>query len=255
MIDACRPGHSDIDEPEFKELVDELSQNPELRDIFTRSQEVDAAIRTTFQTVTLPPGLENRLLMLVEALEQDGDVAKFEPQTAPVEVSNRRSFAIVAAFAVMGTVAAAITWLIVLPKPASMLSDQAIAEQVDQWNTKLDEAGWQSVANGPTQDFPEWQHLKLRAEDRWQWISRQQVVCYDFAISQRSNREIVRLFVRKATSSDRFPASPSAGYPSPHGWHIGAWRANNRVYYLAVKAERDSRLLYSRIVKTQISPA
>ena len=34
-----------------------------------RCQEVHAAIRATFQAVTPPPGLENRLLMFVEALE------------------------------------------------------------------------------------------------------------------------------------------------------------------------------------------
>ena len=71
----------------------------------------------------------------------------------------------------------------------------------------------------------------------------------------QENGEIVRLFVSKPTSTEVFPPSPPAGYPSPNGWHVGAWQANGRVYYLAVYAHRDSKLLYSRVIGSRINAA
>lgn len=261
MIDACRAGHDDVDQPEFSELARELSQDPKLRQLFARSQEVDSAIRTTFQAVTPPPGFAERLLEAIEtaAIEDvEGTLAmaaKTEACVEPARRTSRRSLAMMAGVASISAIAAAITIWLAMPQPISVSTDHAIAEIVDRWNTALDEANWQTAVNIPSQDFPTWQHLKLSRDDRWQWVSRRRVVCYDLVINPRENGERVRLFVSQPTSAASLPAAPPAGYPSPLGWHVGAWQANGRVYYLAVYADRDSKSLYSRVVGSRINPA
>ncbi|HUG67348.1 MAG TPA: hypothetical protein VMM76_06335 [Pirellulaceae bacterium] len=279
LIDACRPSQEDIDRPEFSELAKELSQDSDLRRVFARSQEVDLAIQKVFQDVTPPPGFAERLLESIDKLETSPAVAEAEPrvETAqrttpearlfekaelpvepcvePARRSSRRSLAIMAGIASLSAIAATIAIWLAMPQPITTPTDHAIAEIVDQWNTDLNEANWQTAVNIPSEEFPTGQYLKLSREDRWQWVSKRRTVCYDLVITPRKNGEIVRLFVNKPTSPVSLPATPPDGYPSPLGWHVGAWQANGRVYYLAVYAERDIKAVYSSVVGPRIAPA
>ena len=255
LIDACRPGHEDVDLPEFSELARELAQDPKLQRLFERSQELDAAIRTTFQSVTPPPGLAERMLVAIEAasIEQgEGTLAVAEARVEPVKRSSRRSFAIWSGIASLAAVALVFAYWFQLPEPVTS-SERDIAELVDRWNAELDEqADWQAIANIPSQDFPTWQHLDLRGVARWQWVTKRRSVCYDFA----GTGGTVRLFVMKQTPSAGLPTMPPDGYPSPNGWHVGAWQAKGRVYYLAVKANGGSNKdLYSDVIRSSINPA
>ncbi len=255
LIDACRPGHDDVDQPEFSELAKELPRDPKLKRLFERSQQLDAAIRTSFQTVTPPPGLAQRLLEAIETAsseeaETSAEVADAEVRVEPAKRSARRSFAIWTGVASLAAVAAAFVFWFQLPAPISS-SERDIAELVDQWNADLDDADWQTAATVPAQDFPTWQHLNISREDRWQWVSKRRIACYDFAISGGT----VRLFVMKPSPSAGLPAAPPAGYPSPAGWHVGAWQANGRGYFLAVYANGGSKDLYSRVIASSINPA
>jgi negative regulator of sigma E activity len=259
LIDSCRPGHADVDQPEFSELARELTQDPSLQRLFERSQELDEGIRTAFQSVTPPPGLAERLLEAIEtptietpAIER-GEASPAAAETkSHVELArrpSRRSVGIWAGVVSLAAVAAMITVLFQGPHRISPSTDREIAEIVDQWNAEMDQTPWQTTANIPSQDFPTWQHLKIGGDDRWQWVSKGQSVCYDFA----SNHEKVRLFVIKQSPSVALPTAPPAGYPSPEGWHVGAWQANGRVYYLAVQAEGDSKRLYNRVISAPLA--
>lgn len=252
LIDACRPGHEDADQPELSELARELKQDPNLQRLFERSQKLDEAIRTSFQAVTPPPGLAERLLASIEAPaieigEAGPAIEETEPQVELPRHASRRTFGIWAGVVSLVTVAALITLWFKWPQPASSSSDRDIAEIVDRWNADLDETSWQTTESIPAEDFPTWQHLRISGDDRWQWVSKRRIACYDFAIEGGK----ARLFVIKSTALVALPtAPPPVGYPSPSGWHVGAWQANGRVYYLAVSADVDSKGLYSRMISS-----
>ncbi|HRX77929.1 MAG TPA: hypothetical protein P5307_02645 [Pirellulaceae bacterium] len=256
MIDACRPGHDDLDQPEFSELAQALSEDSKLQRVFARSQEFDTTLRTTFQAVAPPPGFAERLLASLDQFEEEPAVADVETAVEPAKRTSRRWFTVRAGMASLATVAAVVSIWFAMPQQKSTPSDRAVAERVDRWNEDFDEADWQRIADvSSPQDFPAWKPLELRSDDRWQWVLKQRTLCYDLNMTPQENGEIVRLFVSKPTSTEVFPPSPPAGYPSPNGWHVGAWQANGRVYYLAVYAHRDSKLLYSRVIGSRINAA
>lgn len=256
LMDACRPGSDDLAQPELIELAGALSQDLEVRQVFSRSQEFDASIRTAFQSVVPPAGLAERLLEAMDKLEAQPVVDDDAPRVEVAKRGSRRWFAIGAGTLSLAGVAAAVAILLSNPQTASTLSAPAVAERVDRWNAKLTLRNWQSISNAPSQDFPIWQRIELRNEDRWQWVTNHRILCYDIAVDTQENGEIVRLFVSEPVSSETFPTTPPAGYPSPTaGWHVGAWQAQGRVYYLAVYAPQDSKFLYSRVIGARVNSA
>ena len=253
LIDSCRPGHTDVDQPELSELARELAQDPSLQQLFARSQELDDGIKTAFQSVTPPPGLADRLLEAIEkpAIERDearATAADTELQLEPAKRSSRGLAAIwagVASLAAVAAIAVSFQW----SQPISSSDERGIAEIVDQWNVELDGKSWGTVASDPAPGFPTWGHLKIGDNDRWHWVSEGRTICYDLA----NNDGKVRLFVIKPDAVNALPTFPPGGYPSPNGWHVGAWQANDRVYYLAVKANGDSKRLYLRVISSPLA--
>lgn len=259
LIDACRPGHDDIDQPEFRELAIALSRDAELKRVFERSQGFDAALQDAFQSVTPPAGLGDRILTALETpsiddAERNSSVEEVESRVELAKHDTRRSFlfgaksigSVVAVLAVVALIAMGF-------KPSgesSSPSDVAIAEHVASWNAELDNnTPWQKDANALAKEFPTWQSLDLRSAAGWKWVSERRIVCYDFAINRDDATDgKLRLFVFKPTKSVALPSNPPAGYPSSDGWHVGAWQANGRVYYLAVYANRESKSLYEKVM-------
>ena len=260
LIDACRSGHEDVGQPELGELARELAQDPKLQRLFERSQRLDAAIRTTFQSVTPPAGLAERLLEAIETAsneerQETPAVAEAESRVELAKRSSRRSFAIWTGAASLSAIATAIAIWFVMPEPISTRSDREIAEDVERWNTELDETDWQTTANIPLRDFPTWQHLAVGSRDRWQWVTKGRIACYDFNTSRFADGATVRLFVLKPTAAVALPGTPPVGYSLPGGWHVGAWQAKGRVYYLAIQAGGDSKRLYSELIAPSGSTA
>ncbi|MBC8354868.1 MAG: hypothetical protein H8E66_23060 [Planctomycetes bacterium] len=258
LMDVCRPGHNDVNQPELKELASKLSEDPTLRHLFARSQEVDAAIRTSFQAVAPPPGLAERLLDAIPVEEGEGvvELAEAESRVELAKRSSRRSFAMWGSFVVATSlVVAAILFSIPTSDSDLKLSSPSeIAETVGRWNADLEDASWQSTETIPDDDFPTWQHLGVRSVTRWEWVSKPPIACYDF--KTETVTDTVRLFVMKPTkSSVAMPTVPPLGYPLPNGWYVGAWQGNDRVYFLAVRANRNSKSLYSRMIRSRIPHA
>ena len=256
LIDACRPGHEDVNQPEFRELERELSQDTDLQRLFERSQALDREIQTTFRSVTPPLGLAERLLeaiepQLIEGRKAAPVVADTESRVERPKHFSRRAVAMWAAVTTLAAAAAVIVLWIRSPGPTSLSSPSEIAEVVDRWNADLDQASWQPPQDLPAQDFPTWQHLDLRGVARWQWVTERRIACYDFAIDEGR----VRLFVIKPAGSLSLPNTPPVGYPSPNGWHVGAWQEGGRAYYLAVHADGNSKRLYSDVIASRINPA
>jgi hypothetical protein len=78
-MEACRPGADDVADPAMAPLAAELASNPELDDLFTRLQKLDATLAGAIQDVPVPDGLADRLLRRLEA----SHVAVPQPAVSP----------------------------------------------------------------------------------------------------------------------------------------------------------------------------
>ena len=67
MLEACRPGHDDLAQPELQPLADELTRDERLQTAWARSQRHDAEIARAMLDVATPAGLLDRLLATLEA--------------------------------------------------------------------------------------------------------------------------------------------------------------------------------------------
>ncbi len=259
MLEACRPGHDDLAQPELQSLADELTRNERLQAALARSQRHDTEIARAMHDVTTPAGLLDRLLATLEAeTGLDVDHAETdEVNSAPLVLTSepspaareRRPWVLGGSIALsLAALSLAAAWLIMAFGPHRMeryqfQSEPAVAEYADQWDRQLQGAAWQTVSLAPTKAFP----LGTRFGDNivaWQWVAKNQIVCYELS----GEPERVRLYVMQPRQPVTLASTPPEGYHSAEGWHVGAWQANGLIYVLAVKADGSSKDLYRRVV-------
>ena len=61
-MEACRPGHDDLDSPEMARLVAEMVAHRHLEERFAHLQLLDGVIADVIQNVPVPEGLIDRIL-------------------------------------------------------------------------------------------------------------------------------------------------------------------------------------------------
>jgi hypothetical protein len=71
LIDAVRPQSGDLSEAAFAELAARLSHDPELRKVYQRSQQFDAAVGDALHDLPVPAGAVDRLFVRLATAEAD----------------------------------------------------------------------------------------------------------------------------------------------------------------------------------------
>lgn len=61
-IESCRAGYEDLSHPAMSHLAAKIAANPDLEKLFDRIQFLDAKIGAAFHDVSVPPGLDKRIL-------------------------------------------------------------------------------------------------------------------------------------------------------------------------------------------------
>ena len=64
-MEACRPGHADLDSPEMEGVVVEMVAHRRLEERFARLQQLDGVIADVVQNVPVPEGLTDRVLTML----------------------------------------------------------------------------------------------------------------------------------------------------------------------------------------------
>ena len=261
MLDACRAAGRDLQDPEFAALAEALQRDATLRKTLTRSQELDAAISTAFRAAPLPAGLCDRLLAKLEsetlsedetAVSQERKVALARPPAGtvppPSPRTRRRWIGVLATALAIG-----LPLLIFFSVPRDsqrhdLSSESAAALAADVWNEHLAlHDQWEPATAAPSPSFP--LPAGLRSGMRgWRWVAPQQIVCYDLATPGAQSR----LFVLRRSEAVPAAQAPPAGYPSPRGWHVGAWKTPAAVYVLAVYSKQPSSSEVYRELRQQL---
>lgn len=270
QIDACRPDSDDLHLPEhaadLAELAEGIRNSADVRAQWNRTQHDDRLIRSAMHEVSLPAGLEQRLLAallsskpapLSDAVDRASSDTAPERPAATVSspekgqgaarqhspLPSRRLFAKVA-----GTFAAAAAVALVTAagiffwpqEPQDVTKDQ-LANQVQDWLQTSYQPGvqWQQANATIQASFPQnWVQGKIARWGRLPSETEPKVVVYELT----SGGNQARLFA--ITTTRQFPVGslPYTRLNVSGGMSVGAWQKGDTLYVLAVREGSDSRL-------------
>jgi len=253
LIEACRPGSDDLEDPLLAPLAEQLAANPELADLFERLQHLDASLAEAFRDVPLPDGLEDGITTRLAAV-RNGRKASTEDQPAletpagePVAqaAEPRRRFSrrrLLAAGAV-AAVAASLVLAIVVPGrgPPVLDRDEVLKAAKADFENRIDQG--QSFGNGkPPADYPLSRDIDPRRvpQIRWRSISGFldcRGVAYDLSLG-RPGVPRATLYVIRATVPDLDSVPPSRPSSETGGRSVAAWQADDLLYVLVVEGGR-----------------
>jgi hypothetical protein len=236
MIDACRPGHLDVDEPEMELLASELARDDKIISAFKRSQQVDEVIGQAVRDVKVPDGAAERFL---HALER-----------RPSRRWNVKFMTAVVAIGTAAIIVAALCVPSVLRRPdrVDFASANRIADAVDLWENEMLGGAWQDPATAPIAVLPHSSRVPLPVS-RWQWAT-DGIVCYELF---HGDYHDVRLFVMRPSEPVDLGMSPPATSVASANWSTGAWQSGGRVYVLAVSLHgAPSSDLYQKVARKNL---
>ena len=264
QIDACRPDSDDLHLPQhaadLAELAEGVRTSAELRTRWEQSQQDDRLIRGAMHDVTIPVGLEQRLLAavaqasaapLAAAVAEANDTRPPEQPAVTVAAAERakdqpslrttrRSFPRIA-IALCGVAALmllAISGRQFWKQDSQPVNKNELAARVESWLQTSYDPGmqWQRTS-APLDGFP--QDKVLGQIARWSKLRSPEepnIVAYDLTIGGNQARLLV------VSTSQQYPvaALPWTPIGVSGGMTVGAWQKGDVLYVLAVRD--DSRL-------------
>jgi hypothetical protein len=264
-IDACRPDSDDVHEPDLAFLAQELARDPAARELYRRSQEIDAAIAAALADVPVPEGLAGRILTGLSAV--DTHPARTEdshsgvdsmPVAAPageLSAPGSRRFSRRWVAAAIGTAIAAAIAVVVVNLPSGPeVNKDSVADLAREF-FEADEAerppGQLLEIEPAPARYPLSPSILLTNDVRWRRISGllgTSGVAYDITALAAGGQARATLYVVPIPSSltglgatpPRSPLSTTAGVA------IGAWQSQGLLYILAVRGDAKHYRLFIR---------
>jgi hypothetical protein len=251
QIDACRPDSDDLHLPEhaadLAELHGSLRENGEVRSDCERIQRNDRLIRSAMQDVSLPAGLEAKLLAAVQAaqvvplagVEQAvrEDARAGDTLAVPVPAKASRRWIMKAAVglgAAAATIAAIFGFLNQKPTDQQITKDQ-LATQVEEWLRKADARTMTPPTKAALTTFPT--RTVVGKVDRFRSISGG-ITAY--SVARGASR--ATLLVVPTTKAYPVGSLPFTKLGVSGGWQVGAWQKDGILYVIAVPENSDARL-------------
>ena len=240
-LDACRPASSDLREPDLRGIAESVASNARAAEIRVRIERIDAATLKAMHNISLPDGLEARLMARLREEVQPTPAVVSETSTSR---TRRRWLAWSAGFA---AVVAATIAAVMLFRPPLPLDRQDLASS-RQWHDQVVAADdWQTVGPGDL-DLPGFAKLYVhprRYRDASSIVGRD-ATAYDLS---RPGGPQATLFVIPQVARAGLPGSPPPRLEAfTLGSSIAAWQQGNVIYVVVIASDR--REDYRDLVKT-----
>ncbi len=256
QMDACRPDSDDLHMPEhaadLAELHGSLPENAEVRGEWERIQQSDRVIRSGMQDVSLPAGLEARLLAAVQAaqpeplagveqaIQQEAPLADHQ-MASPARVNRRWLMTVIGGLA---TTAALVLVGIFASQRYYQQDDKIdkdqLAAQVEDWLRVADPKAMAWAAKTDASVFPKGSIRGRVAHSGSITSSQGKIVVYDVTLPGSSSRATLLVI----PTAQQYPvnAFPATTVSISGGLSVGAWQKNGVLYVLAVRTGTDTRL-------------
>lgn len=279
QIDSCRPGSEDTDQPELAALADLLEQDSRVRDVLSRSQQLDEAVGEAFREVPVPAGLAARLLTAVGAsedlLEQseatssadsisdqaveslaadsapDADVERSSGDHEPARKrgSTRRRL-LIAASSAAAMLVVAVYAAVVLNQTDGPTSASQIAELAISWVDAAQQEDWEPAEDAPAKKFPLAAEIEVEsgqaAITQWQYLSTRFGKAATYDLTPPGKGFVYQFAIRTSEDFSAPQLLPSSPQQNTQGMCIGVAYRQGMLYVLVV--EGDERR-YSRFIK------
>ena len=253
-LDACRPATDDLRQPELQSVADAVAADARAAEFRVRIERIDLATRRAIHNVSVPQGLEERLLARLRQATQLVDarqVADSEAQPVPgnshnvgARHSRRRWLAWSAglATAVAATVAAVFVF-----RPAPPLERQDL-ELGRNWHAQMvDSNDWQTTGSPDPARYPLPEALRLvplRFRDASAIVGRD-AVAFDLSLPGGPS---ATLFVIPQEEQARVAASPPIHPQSTTlGPNVAYWQRGHVIYVVVIASDRLQD--YHRLIK------
>jgi hypothetical protein len=251
QIDACRPDSDDLHLPEhaadLAELQGNLRESPEVRGDCERIQKNDRLIRSAMQDVSLPAGLEAKLLGALQAAQavplsgveraiQEDPAAEEKLVTTVPAKGNRRLFIRVASGVVVAAsvLVGIFVFLSRTPNEQPITKDE-LATQVEQWLRAVDV---RAMAK-PSKPIALPTGVLGTAVGSSSISSPQGKITAYSVMLRGSNATLLMVATTKACPVGSLPFT-KIGVSG--GWQVGAWQKGGVLYVIAVPENSGTRL-------------
>ncbi len=246
-IDACRPGSDDLRLPELAKLAGRVETDPTVRELYRRSQALDARIARSMVRGAVPVGLAERILARAAAdVASPVDVSADAPQPNEAELTqrsprreNRRRWLWRAA-AVAATLMATVTAYELWPQQVK-LTREALVLGSGGWHEQLfARPDWKPLpGKRPLAEFTFAAAVRVGPR-QWADVSADEfvgrkAVAYDVSYAGHQ----ATLFVIPAEESVANSTPPTRPEASTGGLMVGCWQADGMVYVLVVEGDES----------------
>jgi hypothetical protein len=259
-IDACRPGSDDLHDPDLAFLADELAQESHSRELYERSQRVDAAIGGAMADALVPEGLAARILAGLVAAQTEPAPCS-ESQAAEVKTPAEqprpasRTFSRRVWIAGVGIAVAASIVLVVASLPSGPeVNKDNLADLAREFfeAEQAEKAGGQAVeAEPPPSRYPLSRSILVANNLRWRRVTGLlggSGVAYDVTAAAAGPQVRGTLYVvpLPATLTGLGATPPTTPLATTAGVAIGAWQSKGLLYVLAVRGDAKQYRLFVR---------
>jgi hypothetical protein len=249
-IDACRPGSDDVQSPDMAPVAARIAADPLAQNLYHRLQASDAVVAGALAAVSVPAGLEQRLLARLAAANRspgstlahvdEAIVAATEATPSPDDArpttrsagASRRWLGITAALATAAALAL-IGWNQFSTEAITL---EALPERAAQYFSQDDRA-----AEPATEAWPISRQIPRRAGATRRGVSDfldREAVAYDL----RYRRVKATLYVVQATVDGLPNSPPMRPDATTGGYAVGSWQDGDLLYVLVVSgSEREYR--------------
>ena len=241
-LEACRPNRDDLSDPGLSFLARELAASPDLEEVFTRLQRMDASIAEAFHELPVPSDLANRLLTRV--CPSDPLLTVSEPAAAPLPGSARPASRVRRRYVVAGLAALAVGASLLVavlvnrsgPLSLTAIQDKAVARfQSDLLSGCV---GHLLTQQTPPSDRPFSRDLRAdrQIQIRWRDVDNllgQKTIAYD--LSRAGGARATLYVLRYPGVLPSLPNSPPGlATPKTQNRSVAVWRKGALLYVLVV---------------------
>jgi hypothetical protein len=255
-LDACRPASDDLRQPELRATADSVASDARAAEIRVRIERIDAATFRAMHNISLPAGLESRLIARLHEAAQNaaiGDTVGADGPSRPDVATSARSNSSLSrrkwlawsgglATAVAATIAAVMFF-----RPAPPLEPEDL-EWSRQWHLQIVDLGdWQTMKPGALDEHAlSTLHITPRRYRDASSIVGRDAYAYDLTLPGGPR---ATLFVIPQATRARLPTFPPPQPQSPTlGLNVAYWQRGDVIYVLVVDSHRIED--YRRLVKT-----